>query len=301
MQLSQVHLRGTRAIQPAANTVATGTLYFVTDESALEEAVGGSWVTYGGGVSTHSALTGLSADDHAQYLLASDATNRATFATNWTDLTDTGTTTLHTHSSSVESLDLSLESGDLSTEPWERIYSDGGVRPYRWTPVYNISLGAGNASFSSLGGDFTNGWTFYADHAIVVTGASIGAPVGMNGKALKVSVWSRGSTIGGTAVLQGSFTIASLVTGINTGAFSTNLTLPAGYHTIGQYITDASNYLLITGVNTTGAWFDAHIHQNFDSVHYLHSNFSAGDTAPDSTYYAGELYVIDIHYAPING
>ena len=51
----------------------------------------------GAGVSDHGALTGLSDDDHPQYLLASDATNRATFAANWTDLTDGGPTTLHSH------------------------------------------------------------------------------------------------------------------------------------------------------------------------------------------------------------
>lgn len=53
----------------------------------------------GGGVTAHSALTGLiaPADDHTQYLLASAATDRATFATNWTDLTDAGATTLHKH------------------------------------------------------------------------------------------------------------------------------------------------------------------------------------------------------------
>jgi len=52
----------------------------------------------GGGVTDHGALTGLDPDDdHAQYLLASAAGGRAAFATNWTDLTDAGSTTLHTH------------------------------------------------------------------------------------------------------------------------------------------------------------------------------------------------------------
>lgn len=45
----------------------------------------------------HGSLTGLADDDHTQYLLASAATDRATFATNWTDLTDSGATTLHKH------------------------------------------------------------------------------------------------------------------------------------------------------------------------------------------------------------
>lgn len=48
----------------------------------------------------HGTLSGLSDDDHIQYLLASAAGGRATFATNWTDLTDGGGTTLHTHTSS---------------------------------------------------------------------------------------------------------------------------------------------------------------------------------------------------------
>lgn len=51
-----------------------------------------------------AALTGLSDDDHALYLLASDATNRTSFATNWLDLTDTGATTLHSHAADTHAL-----------------------------------------------------------------------------------------------------------------------------------------------------------------------------------------------------
>lgn len=47
-----------------------------------------------------AAITGLADDDHTQYLLASAATDRATFSTNWTDLTDGGATTLHSHAGS---------------------------------------------------------------------------------------------------------------------------------------------------------------------------------------------------------
>jgi len=53
----------------------------------------------GAGVTNHGDLSGLTDDDHPQYLLASSATNRSTFASNWTDLTDTGDSTLHFHSS----------------------------------------------------------------------------------------------------------------------------------------------------------------------------------------------------------
>jgi hypothetical protein len=45
----------------------------------------------------HGSLLGLGDDDHALYLLASDATDRSTFATNWLDLTDAGETSLHIH------------------------------------------------------------------------------------------------------------------------------------------------------------------------------------------------------------
>jgi len=45
----------------------------------------------------HGSIQGLGDDDHSLYLLASDATNRATFAANWTDLTDSGETSLHSH------------------------------------------------------------------------------------------------------------------------------------------------------------------------------------------------------------
>jgi hypothetical protein len=45
----------------------------------------------------HGGIGGLGDDDHALYLLASDATNRASFASSWTDLTDGGGSALHSH------------------------------------------------------------------------------------------------------------------------------------------------------------------------------------------------------------
>ena len=48
MQLSAVILRNTRALQPAANTVPVGTLYFVTDESIIERSTGAAWESYSG-------------------------------------------------------------------------------------------------------------------------------------------------------------------------------------------------------------------------------------------------------------
>lgn len=42
-----IHRRGTRALQPSATDVLPGTLYFVTDEFALERSNGTTWETFG--------------------------------------------------------------------------------------------------------------------------------------------------------------------------------------------------------------------------------------------------------------
>ena len=43
---AQTHRRGTRADQPAATTVLAGTIYYVTDEGALERSTGAAWESY---------------------------------------------------------------------------------------------------------------------------------------------------------------------------------------------------------------------------------------------------------------
>lgn len=55
--LEDVIFRGTRAAQPAANTVAAGTLYFITDEGKIERSSGSAWETF----SSASQLSTLSA------------------------------------------------------------------------------------------------------------------------------------------------------------------------------------------------------------------------------------------------
>lgn len=57
--LSDVIKRGTRAAQPAATAVATGTLYYVTDESKIERSNGTTWDAYSATSST-SAWTLIS-------------------------------------------------------------------------------------------------------------------------------------------------------------------------------------------------------------------------------------------------
>ena len=46
MKLEEVILRGTRAGQPAANSVPVGTLYYVTDETIIERSTGAAWESY---------------------------------------------------------------------------------------------------------------------------------------------------------------------------------------------------------------------------------------------------------------
>ena len=70
----------------------------VTKDELIKYTNGGS---SGIGSIDHGALTGRGDDDHSKYLLASDATSRAAFATNWLDLTDSGDTTLHTHDNAI--------------------------------------------------------------------------------------------------------------------------------------------------------------------------------------------------------
>jgi len=73
----------------------------------------------GSGDVDHGDLTGLADDDHSQYILGDRA--------DWTDLTDGGDTTLHTHSSGGGSSstttvdDNNFVDGDGTTQPFELI------------------------------------------------------------------------------------------------------------------------------------------------------------------------------------
>lgn len=77
----------------ADSTFTLNEQYVIVTPVTLEVGGGGVIPT----ISDHGELSGLGDDDHALYLLASDATNRATFASYWTDLTDGGETSLHSH------------------------------------------------------------------------------------------------------------------------------------------------------------------------------------------------------------
>lgn len=77
-------------------TPASGDLFIFADISD-SDAVRKATLAAINAILDHGTLAGLGDDDHSIYLLASAAGGRATFATNWTDLTDAGATTLHKH------------------------------------------------------------------------------------------------------------------------------------------------------------------------------------------------------------
>jgi hypothetical protein len=58
--LPDVHMRGTRAAQPAATTVSVGALYHVTNEGRTERSNGSTWESW-----TDTAATLLAADSTA--------------------------------------------------------------------------------------------------------------------------------------------------------------------------------------------------------------------------------------------
>lgn len=68
-------LTGTHAARPAATAVGGGTLYSCTDHDLVYQSDASAWSTWAtlssGGVTDHGALTGLTDDDHTQYLLES--------------------------------------------------------------------------------------------------------------------------------------------------------------------------------------------------------------------------------------
>ena len=76
-----------------------GDLFVVHTTGAVYVRTDGVWMLTPA-TFAHDDLTGLDADDHAQYLLAADATDRATFAADWAELTGAGETALHTHAGS---------------------------------------------------------------------------------------------------------------------------------------------------------------------------------------------------------
>lgn len=76
-----IHRIGTRALQPAYNTVLEGTLYFVTDEFVIERAGSAAWESYGGPKGEVSITTTGNIDDLDFTNNSTIRMNNATLAT----------------------------------------------------------------------------------------------------------------------------------------------------------------------------------------------------------------------------
>jgi hypothetical protein len=102
----------------------------------------------------HGGLDGLGDDDHALYLLASDATNRTSFASNWAELTGGGSTTLHSHAGSVAaSITVANEATDTTCFPVFVTTATGDQAPKTNTGFgFNSATGA-----LTIGGPLTIG------------------------------------------------------------------------------------------------------------------------------------------------
>jgi hypothetical protein len=171
----------------------------------------------------------------------------------------------------------------------------------RWTPQLAIAQGAsaGGPSWASSGGDFTNGWTILATRNLTLTSVAVGVIAGLAGKNVKVTVWDRGTSIGGSASSVDSKTINSVSTGRNVATFTAPLSLTSGhYYTIGQYITDGSSYMHLNNVASIGAYQQSLSSLDWDGVRYCLNNYSSGDNAPTSaSSYTSELYGLDLNYS----
>lgn len=86
MNLNEALRRGTRAAQPAANDVGNGTLYFVTDESVTEQALGAAgsraWVDYSdsGGAGITELTGNITAGPGSGSVAATIASDAVTYA-----------------------------------------------------------------------------------------------------------------------------------------------------------------------------------------------------------------------------
>jgi len=104
-------------------TPSAGFSTWVEDTSAWYVYTGSNWVNFGGKID-HGNLKGLTDDDHSAYPLVTNfEASRATIATNWTDLTDAGDTTLHKHDTMYYT-ETELDGGQLDNRYYTEAETD---------------------------------------------------------------------------------------------------------------------------------------------------------------------------------
>lgn len=157
-------------------------------------------------VVNHSALNGLSADDHTQYLLATDAGGRTAFAVKWLDLTDGLDTTLHIHDSRYFTK-TELQNTGTAAIHWSNIskvgsnlneiqtrshtvLTDIGTNTHANidTHIATADVHVAHSAVSIVAGDgLTGGGTITADRTIHVGVSGLGLSVGANAVTLTSS------------------------------------------------------------------------------------------------------------------
>ena len=173
--LEEVILRGTRAAQPGASSVAAGTLYYVTDETAVERSSGTAWETYSGGGAPADAQYIVGAA-HASLSAERVGTDTAEIA--W-DYGTAAQAKLNLINNSIVAARTSFVAtqrilgrntagaGAGEEVTWEQ--ARAWATQKIWTPDYPpASAGALDDEFADVSGGLPGGWTEY-DHGTLLT------------------------------------------------------------------------------------------------------------------------------------
>jgi hypothetical protein len=278
-RLQDVLLRGLRSAQPLATDVATGTLFFVTDEGVTEQSDGSAWNTYsgtgggGGGIAlaagTQVATSGTVNFGNANGVTFGMSGSTAVTASVNTNYAGTGLTTATTTGSVLFGTN---SSNGLSL----------GV------PVW-ITTGGGGGSVNISAGTTSNNLT-----ALTFSNAS-GVSFGLNGSVITATVQtnyqSSGAYLTTAALSQDSSKYAGTngaITGgsitVNTSGVSVNL--PA-YLTTALASNAGSNFVQATaafaGTNASGTINSTGISVSVAPPSAGSVNISAGTTSSNLT------------------
>lgn len=228
--------RGTRADQPAANTVLEGTLYYVTDEELLERSTGAAWQAYSWIITASSIAAGTLADARlSSNVPLKNGTNAFTgansFATNYLDL-------LVGQIKFPATQNASADANTLDD------YEEG-----TWTPALTFGGGSTGITYSTQSGLYVKiGKLIFAMYYIILTskGSSVGiaqmtglpftassfGPMLGSGSYINMNTFATGMTgavNSGQANAALQYAVAGSVANLDDTHFSNTSTLISGY------------------------------------------------------------------------
>lgn len=223
----------------------------------------------------HGSISGLGDDDHALYLLASDATNRTTFAANWLDLTDGGTTTLHTHTSGTASaITVANEATDTS-----------------------CYLLFATAATGDLGPKSNANLTFNSSTGVLTSASLVATTADINGGTID------GATIGGATPAASAFTTVSasgqITSTVTTGTAPLVIASTTKVANLNaDILDDQSGAYYLDSANFTGAnWTDL----TDSGATTLHKHDHGGMDGLADNDHPQYLLVVDIDDIAVNG